>query len=136
MDMRFRLGLAAVLGLAVLVGVVAGRSQSQSSAAPAPPTQTTPLPKPSVGEILIIPSSAGLPPATYRPSVLSARVGEKLTWINRTDIAHSAIADNGAFNANVVGPGQSYTWTPSSPGRYTYGDFFFPEMRGEIDVSS
>ncbi len=135
MDMRYRLALVAVLGLAVLVGVLVGESQSNSAAAPSSPQVATPLPTPASGHVNIIPSSAGLPPATYEPVVLHVRVGESVTWVNRTDIDHNVTADDGSFNSDVINPGKSYSWTPSRAGKYPYSDFSYPEMRGEIDVS-
>ena|SRR5579872_7314409 len=135
MDTRYRLALVAVLGLAVLVGVLVGGSQSNSAAAPNSPQVATPIPTPAPAHVNIVPSSAGLPPATYQPAVLTIHLGQSVTWVNRTDIDHNVTADNSAFNSDVIDPGQSYKWTPSRAGKYAYGDFSYPEMRGEIDVS-
>ena len=70
----------------------------------------------------------------YLPAELTVRVGQKVTWINRDSSGHTATADNGAFNTDVLNPGQKYTWTPKHPGTYSYSDYTQSNLQGTIVV--
>lgn len=134
MGMRFRLAVIGVLGLAVVIGIIAGRSQPPSSAAGAPTLIPTPIPAPLPNHVDVIPRS-GDPPARFNAPVLTVHVGQTVTWVNHTDIDHTATANNGAFNSDVLSPGQAFRWTPRRPGHYTYACFIHPGMQGVIVVN-
>ncbi|GAC1443600.1 MAG: hypothetical protein NVSMB52_02130 [Chloroflexota bacterium] len=133
MDARFIYSLLFVLVAAVAIGLATGRSQSQSLAA-APTSLPTAVPTSAANTINIVPNSSGEMPGRYEPAVLTVHVGQTVTFKNTTDIDHTATADNSAFNTDVLGPNGSSTWTPTRAGKYLYGCYFHPTMRGEIDV--
>jgi hypothetical protein len=135
MGPRFSLAVIAVLGIAVIIGVWAGRSQAPTSAAPqAPPSQPSPVPTAAPGHINILPDPTGNTAGIYDPAVYTTRVGQKVTFTNLDTVDHTATADNGAFNTDVLAPGESASWTPQKPGTYTYGDYINSDMRGTIIV--
>jgi plastocyanin len=137
MGPRFSLAVIAVLGVAVIVGVWAGRSQSQSSAAPqAPSPLPTPMPSPAPGHVDILSDPTGNTGGVYSPSVYRVRVGQRVTWTNLDTVDHTATADDGAFNTDVLGPGQSASWTPKHAGTYSYSDYLNPDMHGVIVVTT
>jgi plastocyanin len=133
--MVFRLILVVVFGGAVIIGIVVGRSQSPPTAAAGPAPTATALPVPLPDHIEIVPAPGNDPPATYRPATLTIHVGDHVTWTNLSGTTETATADNGAFDTGVLGQGESYTWTSSKPGKYIYGSYLSPNLRGEIDVS-
>lgn len=135
MNQAFRAGMILVFGLAVLIGVVAGRSQAAPVAPAALPPAPTLVPAPPPGQVNIDTNAAGNPPGLFNPPVLQAKVGNTITFINNDTVAHTATAENGAFNTDVLNPGQSKTWKAVKPGRYLYSCFLHPEMHGEIDIS-
>jgi len=133
--MRFSLGLLTVLALAVVVGVLAAHTQSGTVAAPAVATVgPTPLPVPEIDHVAIYYHPGGNPVALFSPATLTLHVGEEVTWENHDSQGHSAVADNGIFNSDVIGPGQTYRWTATKPGTFQYGCFIHPDMRGTIIV--
>jgi hypothetical protein len=135
MGPRFSLAVVAVLGIAVVVGVWAGRSQSPSSAAPvAPSPLPTPMPTAAPGHVDILPDPSGSSGGMYSPDVFTTHVGTKVTWTNRDSAAHTATADNGAFNTDVLAAGESASWTPTRPGTFTYSDYLNSDMHGTIVV--
>jgi Cupredoxin-like domain len=119
----------------VIIGVWAGRSQSPSSAAPAAPSPLpTPLPTPAPGHLDILPDPTGSSSGIYSPAAYTTRVGQKVTFTNLDTMDHTATADNGAFNTDVLAPGQSASWTPTRPGTYTYSDYLNSDIHGTITV--
>ncbi len=134
MGARFNIILVGVIIVAVVVGVIAGQSQPRTVAAPAPTSTPAPLPVPPPGLVVIVNNPRGSSTVVYLPAVLTTRVGQVVTWGNATNEDHSVVADNGAFNSDVLGPGESYRWKPKAPGRYPYSDFLDPALRGTIIV--
>lgn len=135
MNTAFRSGMIAVFGLAVIIGILAGRSQSAPAAPATLPPAATPAPAAVPGQVSIVSNESGNPPGRFSPTVLRARVGDTITFTNYDVAAHTATADNGAFNTDVLNPGESATWKPLKPGKYSYSCFLHPDMHGEIDVS-
>ena len=132
--MRSSLGLLAVMLLAAAVGLIAAHSQSQSVAAPAPPATPIVLPAVGPGTVYMAAGGSNGSGASYLPATLTVRVGQKVTWINRDTAGHTATADNGAFNSDVLGAGQTYSWTPKKAGTYTYSDYNQSNLQGTIVV--
>lgn len=134
MGARFNVMLLGVIILAVVVGVIAGQSQPRTVAAPVPTSTAGPLPLPPPGIVVIADNPPGSSSVVYLPSVLVVHVGQVVTWGNATTEDHSVIADNSAFNSDVLGPDQIFRWKAKTPGRYPYSDFLHPELRGTIVV--
>ncbi len=134
--MRFSLGLLAIMALAVVVGVLAAHTQSGTAVGPAAVATVAPtsLPVPEIDHVAIYYHAGGNPVAVFTPATLTLHVGEEVTWENHDSQDHSAVADNGIFNSDVIGPGQTYRWTATKPGTFQYGCFIHPDMRGTIIV--
>lgn len=134
MSARFNILLVGVIILAVVVGVVAGQSQPRTVAAPAPTSTPAPLPQLPPGLVVVVNNPQGSSNVVFLPAALVVHVGQVVTWGNATNVDHSVVADNGAFNSDVLGPGQSFRWKAKKAGRYPYSDFLDPELRGTIIV--
>jgi plastocyanin len=135
MDRRYSLGLVFVLSLAVLIGVIVARSQPQPAGATAPTPTATPLPTPQPLHVEIDVNPTGNPVASYNPATEVVRVGQKVTWVNRTGSDRSVVFDDGSFSSGVLSPGQKVIWRAAKAGRYAYGDFIDPDIRGVIIVN-
>ena len=57
----------------------------------------------------------------WRPNAVSISAGGVVTWINKGNFLHSVISGEGLFN-ETVSQGQSFNYTFSKPGTYTYHD--------------
>jgi len=59
----------------------------------------------------------------FLPSVLTIKLGQSVTWLNKGNNVHAAVTDPGvipAFDSGGIGAGQSVTWTPTASGQYGY----------------
>ncbi len=132
--MRSSLGLLAVMLLAAAIGVVAAHSQSPTTAATVVQSTPVSVPLPRSGTVFIVGAGTNGAAPSYLPATLTVRVGKKVTWINRDRVGHTATADSGAFNSDVLNPGQKYTWTAKQPGTYSYSDYTQSTLQGTIVV--
>jgi plastocyanin len=132
--MRSSLGLLVVMLLAAAIGVVAAHQQSQTTAARSVQPTSVSIPTPHSGIVYIVGAGPNGSGPKYLPAKLSVRVGQKVTWIDRDTVGHTATADSGAFNTDVLSPGQKYIWTPKHPGTYSYSDYTQADLQGAIDV--
>ena len=134
MGPRFIVSVVLVFGLAAVIGVVEARNQAAPAVAIVPTAAPTPAPTTAPNAIDILPDPSDSEHGIFKPSTLTIKVGQKVTWLNLDGKAHSAIADNSAFTTSVMLTGETATWTPTKAGTYTYGDYVDPDMHGTIVV--
>jgi len=58
--------------------------------------------------------------------------GTKITWTNFDSVSHSVIGNG--FKSGTLGKGQTYSFTFTKPGTYTYYCGLHPDMKGTILV--
>lgn len=71
---------------------------------------------------------------TYRESVLKVRVGDRITWINKDLVPHTATSTDETFDSGSIDPGKSWTWVAQKAGRFPYLCTFHSPMKGELIV--
>ena len=72
---------------------------------------------------------------SFKPAHITSRPGTKVTWINKDSTQHTATANNGAFDSEVLRPGQKYLHTFKTVGRTnTYHCEIHPSMTGSVTV--
>lgn len=99
--------------------------------APTPTDTPTPAPTPtpaSNGNSIAIANFA------FAPAVLTVKVGTKVTWTNNDGATHTVTADQGAFGSGGLPTGQSYSFTFTKAGTYTYHCSIHPAMTASIIV--
>ena len=90
-------------------------------------------------------SSAGVPAAghshvvavenvQFSPPSLTAKSGERITWVNKDLFPHTATADAKAFDSKAIAPNAAWTWVAGKPGIYTYACTFHPTMKATITI--
>ena len=72
----------------------------------------------------------------FNPEKASAKVGQKVCWINDDDVQHDAQADSGQFKSPLFGKGQTFTTTVKKPGAISYVCTVHPAMTATLDVKS
>ena len=72
---------------------------------------------------------------SYKPAHITIKRGTKVTWINKDMTKHTATANNGAFDSGVLRPGQSYSHTFKTAGKWGYYCKIHPDMRGSVTVT-
>jgi plastocyanin len=58
-----------------------------------------------------------------------------VTWVNQDSIAHSVLTTSG-FSSGDIAPGQSYSYTFTKAGTYSYSCGYYPIMTGIITVKN
>ncbi len=69
----------------------------------------------------------------YEPETLTAKVGDRIVWINKDPFPHTATSA-GAFDSREIAAGKSWTYTARKAGEYGYICTLHPTMRGVLKV--
>jgi plastocyanin len=70
---------------------------------------------------------------TFAPAELTVKVGTTVTWKNHDDIPHT-IVSAGKFRSKALDTDDSYSFTFTTAGAYTYFCSLHPHMTGTIKV--
>lgn len=70
----------------------------------------------------------------FYPATLSVKRGDKVTWINKDLVPHTATAVSRAFDSGVIAAGASWTYTVREEGSSVYVCLFHPTMQGTLIV--
>lgn len=71
----------------------------------------------------------------FGPKDMTVPVGTTVTWTNIDAVAHTATADDGAFNSGNLNPGQGFSFEFEKTGSFDYTCSYHPGMKGTITVS-
>jgi plastocyanin len=95
----------------------------------APASQAAPLDQPAAPGVSIA-------AFTFAPGDLSVGVGTTVTWTNTQDgVPHTATSIDGVWDSGSLSGSDSFGYTFSQPGEYSYICSIHPSMRGTIHVS-
>jgi plastocyanin len=70
---------------------------------------------------------------TFEPAQLTVKVGTTVTWKNRDDIPHTVVSA-GKFRSKTLDTDDSFAFTFTTAGDYTYFCSLHPHMKGTIKV--
>jgi plastocyanin len=70
---------------------------------------------------------------TFAPAQMTIKVGTTVTWKNQDDIPHTVVSA-GKFKSKALDTDDSYSFTFTAPGDYTYFCSLHPHMTGTIKV--
>jgi plastocyanin len=104
-----------IVFIVVNIGVLSGCTQQQS-----PPPGTT--------------NTITIKNFAFNPSTITIKAGANVTWTNDDSPSHQVKEDNGLFLSNVLGNGQSFTYTFITAGTYNYTCAIHPSMHGKVIV--
>jgi plastocyanin len=77
----------------------------------------------------------------FDPSNITIPVGSEVIWSNQDKLSHTVTSGNasigadGKFNSNVLHLQNSFSYTFTQPGRYSYYCIMHPWMKGMVTVS-
>jgi plastocyanin len=111
----FALGFAA---LAIVLIMLAGRAKSFGATA----VQDKPATEVKIDNFVFAPNPVTVP------------AGTTIRWTNRDDIPHNVVAEDKSFKSKVMDTDESFTYTFSKPGTYTYFCSIHPKMTGKVVV--
>jgi amicyanin len=72
---------------------------------------------------------------TFGPQELKVKAGTTVTWANEDDIPHTVVSSNN-FRSKVLDSDDTYAFTFTTPGTYTYFCSLHPHMTGTIVVEA
>jgi len=76
----------------------------------------------------------------FAPVTITVSAGSTVTWVNNedpngADVVHDILADDfRSWGSAYVNPGESYSYTFSTPGTFNYVCDLHPEMTGTVVV--
>ena len=70
---------------------------------------------------------------TFEPPQLTVKIGTTVTWKNRDDIPHTVVSA-GKFRSKTLDTDDSFAFTFTTAGDYTYFCSLHPHMKGTIKV--
>ena len=70
----------------------------------------------------------------FFPARLTVDAGTEVTWINYDTVPHNAVADDGAFETDILNKDGSGSVTLEEPGTHAYKCTLHPAMTGTITV--
>jgi plastocyanin len=98
------------------------------------------------GAVLAVALSAHAAPApmtinidnfTFAPATLVIPAGTTITWVNRDDVPHTAVADDHkTFRSKPLDTDDKYSFTFATPGTYPYFCSIHPHMTAKIIVKA
>ncbi|MGW7008817.1 cupredoxin domain-containing protein [Streptomyces sp. NPDC054933] len=129
--------------LAGLPGATATGAATQPSTAPSAAGSTPTMTMPTNAATR---TPAGAPVATdsvaiknfaFAPASITVKVGTTVTWTNQDTDAHTVTSQNnaGPLNSQPLNTGQSYSYTFTTPGTYSYLCTIHPFMTATVTVT-
>ena len=101
-------------------------------------TPSTSSSTPATAVHVFIPSGAGTNTSSlgYSPDAITVVIGVNNTvvWVNNDDMPHTVTSTNKLFDSGNLNPGDTFSYTFTSPGTYTYGCSYHPWMKGTVVV--
>lgn len=73
-------------------------------------------------------------PTAFSPTNVTVNDGDTVKWTNADKVNRQLVADSGVFASSILKPGESYSFTFTTPGTYGYHDALKSAIRGKITV--
>ena len=70
----------------------------------------------------------------FSPATVTVKAGSTVTWTNLDDEPHTVFSGEGLFRSSALDTKDSFSYTFSSPGEFTYFCTIHPIMVGKIVV--
>jgi plastocyanin len=71
---------------------------------------------------------------TFGPQTLMVALNTTVTWINRDDIPHVIVSNDGVFKSKALDTDEKYSFTFTKAGTYAYFCGIHPKMVGKVVV--
>jgi plastocyanin len=70
----------------------------------------------------------------FTPAQLTVQAGDRITWVNKDMVPHTASATQGGFDSQNIAAGASWTYTAGAAGSYTYACRYHPGMTATLVI--
>ena len=71
---------------------------------------------------------------TFHEPTITVPVGTQVTWVNRDDIPHVIVSNDGVFKSKALDTDEKYSFTFTKAGTYAYFCGIHPKMVGKVVV--
>jgi plastocyanin len=71
---------------------------------------------------------------TFTPDTITISPGTTVKWTNQDATEHTVTADDGSFDSDQLKQGQSFTFTFTNAGTFSYSCSNHPNMKGKVVV--
>ncbi len=127
------LALIIIIIIIIIVGVTIYSIQSsRSNVQPVGNNSTNPSIANNSSNGTSTPTTISIQNMAFNPNNLTVRSGTNVQWINNDNKQHQIMSDSGAFQSNVLNPGDSYNFYFAKSGIYGYHDALNPTITGTI----
>jgi plastocyanin len=72
---------------------------------------------------------------SFSPNPIEVNVGKTVTWVNDDSGRHTVTSKDGVFDSDIMGKGQSFSYTFDKAGEYSYNCSPHPNMMGTVVVT-
>jgi plastocyanin len=133
--------IAALIVVAVIVGVVMSRSDNKQTSYNTPDTTSSQASDNSSANANNAPQAVAtdkvsIADMAFTPAAIKVKVGTTVTWTNNDSIAHTVTADSGSGpDSGNLDPGKSYSFTYKTAGTFSYHCNIHPDMTGTVQVT-
>lgn len=111
------------VGLLVLLAACGSTTTTAPTSTPTTAPTNTPTTAPASTPTTAPPStgnSISIMNFAFSPLTLTVKTGTKVTWTNKDTVTHTVTDDKGAFNSGLLTPGNSFSFTFTQAGTYSY----------------
>ena len=70
----------------------------------------------------------------FAPKFVHAKVGDRIVWVNKDLLVHTATAKRGAFDSKEIQAGKSWSFIATGSGQFDYKCALHPTMKGSLLV--
>jgi plastocyanin len=70
----------------------------------------------------------------FRPAALQVARGDRVVWVNRDLVPHTATATTGRFDSGRIEPDQQWSMVMEESGTFAYVCAYHPTMRGTLEA--
>ncbi|MFL6106830.1 MAG: cupredoxin family copper-binding protein, partial [Marmoricola sp.] len=134
-------GVAAVVAMSSAVGgaVLLTNTASTSAAAPAAHSVAKAAPARTAAATTVVAATKSVMIENYAfsPAALTVKVGDTVSWTNMDEAPHTVTVSSGPvkFASPTLQKGQSFTYTFTKAGTYSYYCAVHPDMKATVDVT-
>jgi len=115
----------------VMVVVAPEGSAAPGRTPPGPGPSPTPTPPPARLVITVVTNGGSM---SYAPNPATARVGQRIVWVNADAVTHTATANGGAFDTGFLAPGETSAAVTLPAGTFPYRCGVHPSMVATLIV--
>ena len=123
--------IAAVVVVIALVAIVAASGGKKTST----PATSSDSMSSSAATNAVMADKVTISNYMFAPGDIKVKVGTTVTWTNNDSVKHNVVSDDGKMpDGQLIGKGETYTYTFAKAGTYKYHCSPHPYMHGSVTV--